>query len=89
MNDVIIFLSRTDLVPVYSFGENDLFLQVGNPEGSWLRAFQRKFKNIAGFSPPVFSGRGIFNYTFGMLPYRKPVRTIGMFNYVAFYHQCQ
>lgn len=28
------------LVPVFSFGENDLFEQVDNPEGSRLRAFQ-------------------------------------------------
>jgi len=65
-----------DLVPVYSFGENDLFIQVGNPEGSWLRKFQTKMKNRLGFSPPVFHGRGIFNYTFGLLPFRKPIHTL-------------
>lgn len=32
---------------------------------------------MCGFSPPLFHGRGIFNYTFGLLPYRKPVFTVG------------
>lgn len=29
-----------DLVPVFTFGENDLYLQVPNPPGSKLRNFQ-------------------------------------------------
>lgn len=29
-----------DLVPAYSFGENDLYQQMDNPEGSKLRKFQ-------------------------------------------------
>lgn len=29
-----------DLVPVFSFGENELYMQVKNPEGSALRRFQ-------------------------------------------------
>jgi len=65
-----------DLVPVYSFGENDLYIQALNPEGSMLRAFQTWLKHQMGFSPPMFHGRGIFNYTFGMLPYRKPIHTV-------------
>lgn len=64
------------LVPVFSFGENDLFYQADNPRGSYLRTFQESFKRIFGFSPPLFHGRGIFNYTFGILPFRKPVHTV-------------
>ncbi|XP_046849106.1 2-acylglycerol O-acyltransferase 2-like [Xenia sp. Carnegie-2017] len=64
------------LVPVFCFGENDLFKQYPNPEGSYLRKIQTKVKDIATFSPPLFYGRGIFQYTFGLVPFRKPVHTI-------------
>jgi len=65
-----------DLVPVFSFGENDLFLQVDNPEGSKLRKFQQGFKQTFGFSPPLFHGRGIFNYNLGLMPFRKPMHAV-------------
>jgi len=64
------------LVPVFSFGENDLYNQADNPRESYLRAFQDKIKQVFGFSPPVIYGRGIFNYNFGMLPHRRPIATI-------------
>uniref|UniRef100_A0A0N4XRB1 diacylglycerol O-acyltransferase n=1 Tax=Nippostrongylus brasiliensis TaxID=27835 RepID=A0A0N4XRB1_NIPBR len=48
------------LVPVYSFGENEIFEQVENPEGSALRRFQSWTKRFAGFTFPFFHGRGIF-----------------------------
>jgi len=62
------------LVPVFSFGENDLFHQIDNPDGSALRHFQVSFKKLVGFSPPVFYGPGICNC---FLPFRKPLHTIG------------
>ncbi|KAK6055715.1 diacylglycerol acyltransferase [Cooperia oncophora] len=37
---------------------------------------QTTLKNFVGISPPVFHGRGIFNYNFGLLPYRKPINTV-------------
>lgn len=64
------------LVPVFSFGENDLYEQLPNPEGSKLRSLQEAFKNIIGFAPPVIIGRGIFQYTFGYVPYRRPIYTV-------------
>ena len=64
-------------MPVFAFGENDLFEQVPNPEGSKVRGFQNFLTHLLGFSPALFHGRGIFNYTFGLLPYRKPVHTVG------------
>ncbi|XP_071165310.1 2-acylglycerol O-acyltransferase 2-like [Mytilus edulis] len=66
----------TSLVPVYSFGETDLYLQADNKEGSFLRGIQNFMTKKFGFSPPLFHGRGIFNYTFGLLPFRKPVHTV-------------
>ncbi|KAB1279157.1 2-acylglycerol O-acyltransferase 1 [Camelus dromedarius] len=67
------------LVPVFSFGENELFKQVSNPEGSWLRTVQEKLQKIMGFALPLFHARGIFQYSFGLMPYRKPIHTVGLF----------
>uniref|UniRef100_A0A3Q4BMC1 Acyltransferase n=1 Tax=Mola mola TaxID=94237 RepID=A0A3Q4BMC1_MOLML len=43
-----------DLVPVYSFGENELFQQVIFPDGSLGRRLQDLFKKIMGFAPCLF-----------------------------------
>ena len=70
---------RASLVPVYSFGETDVYEQVPNPDGSSLRRLQNWLTKMIGFAPPVFHGRGIFNYSVGLLPYRKPIYTVGEF----------
>ncbi|XP_022098626.1 2-acylglycerol O-acyltransferase 2-A-like [Acanthaster planci] len=64
------------LVPCYSFGEADIFKQFPNPPGSFLRAIQNRLSKLMGFAPPVFHGRGIFNYSFGLLPFRRPISTV-------------
>lgn len=65
-----------DLVPVFSFGENFIYGQVPNPEGSMLRRFQDWFERNFAFSPPIFYGRGIFQYSIGIVPYRKPINVV-------------
>jgi len=74
-----LFPSRASLVPVFSFGENELFVQVSNEQGSMVRQMQNFLTKYLGFSPPLFHGRGIFNYTFGLIPFRKPITTVGEF----------
>uniref|UniRef100_A0A915CDL3 diacylglycerol O-acyltransferase n=1 Tax=Parascaris univalens TaxID=6257 RepID=A0A915CDL3_PARUN len=64
------------LVPMYSFGENELFDQVENPKGSTTRTIQECLKQKLGFSQPLFHGRGIFNYNFGIWPYRRPINSV-------------
>ncbi|KAH0513527.1 2-acylglycerol O-acyltransferase 1 [Microtus ochrogaster] len=64
------------LVPVFSFGENELFKQINNPEGSWLRFAQETLKKSTGFALPLCYARGIFQYNFGLVPYRKPIYTV-------------
>ncbi|KAJ6664774.1 hypothetical protein lerEdw1_005746 [Lerista edwardsae] len=64
------------LVPVFSFGENELFDQVENPKGSWLRWTQERLQRIMKISLPLFHARGIFQYSFGLLPYRRPIYTV-------------
>ncbi|XP_077550999.1 2-acylglycerol O-acyltransferase 2-A-like [Haemaphysalis longicornis] len=65
-----------DLVPVFSFGENDLFHQVKNPPGSRLRSLQEKLKSLTGVAPAIFYGRGILQYTWGYMPFRERIVTI-------------
>jgi 2-acylglycerol O-acyltransferase 2 len=71
------FISRASLVPVFSFGETDLYDQVDNPEGSFLRKFQERFRKIIGIAPVIFMGRGMFQYSFGLVPQRRKVTTVG------------
>uniref|UniRef100_A0A8C8RDP3 Acyltransferase n=1 Tax=Pelusios castaneus TaxID=367368 RepID=A0A8C8RDP3_9SAUR len=67
------------LIPTFSFGENELFDQVDNPRGSWLRCTQHRLQQIMGISLPLFHARGMFQYSFGLLPYRRPIYTVGEF----------
>ncbi|ORY87608.1 diacylglycerol acyltransferase [Protomyces lactucae-debilis] len=64
------------LVPVYAFGENDVYRQVDNEPGSWLYGFQQLFKKAAGFTVPMFHARGVLNYDFGLMPYRAPINVV-------------
>ncbi|CAF1228957.1 unnamed protein product [Adineta ricciae] len=63
------------LVPVFSFGENDLYDQLANPFGSKLRQIQIKIQKRLGYATPVFKGRGIFQYAFGFMPNRRAIDT--------------
>ncbi|XP_038842426.1 2-acylglycerol O-acyltransferase 2-A-like isoform X2 [Salvelinus namaycush] len=64
------------LVPVFSFGENELFDQMTNPAGSPLRWLQDHLQRLMGVALPLFTGRGVFQYSFGLLPYRQPIHTV-------------
>ncbi|XP_078389995.1 2-acylglycerol O-acyltransferase 1 [Cetorhinus maximus] len=64
------------LVPVFSFGENELFNQVENPPGSLLRNVQERLQKVMGLALPLFHARGVFQYSFGFLPFRNPVYTV-------------
>jgi 2-acylglycerol O-acyltransferase 2 len=66
------------LVPIYSFGENDLYVQAGNEEGTLLRRIQDIFLKYAGFATPFFSGAGSTGTAIPMnpIPSRVPIITI-------------
>ncbi|CAD7077174.1 unnamed protein product [Hermetia illucens] len=64
------------IVPVFSFGEVDVFDQPANPPGSLLRRYQEWFKSITGMAPIMFIGRGFFQYSFGMIPRRRRITTV-------------
>ena len=61
------------LVPVLGLGENDLFSAVPNHRGSKLRRFQEQLQKMLGVGLPLLCGRGVFNYSFGALPHRRPI----------------
>ncbi|XP_068241795.1 2-acylglycerol O-acyltransferase 1-like [Palaemon carinicauda] len=64
------------LVPMFSFGENEVYDQVPNPQGSLLRRIQNTLQEVMGLAPVIFMGRGIFQYSFGIVPFRKPIYTV-------------
>lgn len=74
---LVCVLLRAQLVPVFSFGENELFDQMENPVGSPLRCLQERLQKVMGVALPLFHARGVFQYSFGLLPYRKPIYTVG------------
>ncbi|XP_027014433.1 diacylglycerol O-acyltransferase 2 [Tachysurus fulvidraco] len=66
-----------DLVPVYSFGENESYKQVIFEEGSWWRWVQKKLQKLLGFAPCIFHGCGFFfTESWGFVPYGKPINTV-------------
>jgi len=61
------------LVPVFSFGENDIYEQMPNEKGTTVYALQKKFQSVFGFTLPLFHGRGLLNYNLGLMPYRRQI----------------
>ncbi|KAF7985775.1 hypothetical protein HWV62_391 [Athelia sp. TMB] len=65
-----------DLVPVFSFGEND----ASRPDLPFPRttvyALQKKFQSVFGFTLPLFHGRGLLNYNLGLMPYRRRIVSV-------------
>ena len=64
------------LVPIMSFGENNVYDQAPNPPGSVLHRIQTKMKELLSFSLPLFYGRGIFTNNYGLLPYRQNITSV-------------
>lgn len=73
-------------MPVFSFGETDLYDQVSNPEGSLLRKAQEFVKKITGIAFCVPLGRGMLQYSVGIVPRRKPVTTVSKYKYKKNYN---
>lgn len=75
----------TPLVPVLSFGETDLFTQLGSPEGGLLHMIQEWLRKYLGMAPIIPIGRGFFQYSFGIIPQRRSVTTVGTFGCIYFF----
>jgi len=66
----------SSLVPVISFGENDLFCQIENQSGSKMRELQDILKRWTSIGFPCWWGRGVKDESFGWLAFRKPIFTV-------------
>lgn len=69
-------ITGASLVPVMSFGENDLFDQIPNPPGSAILQVQTRLKQLMSFSLPLFHGRGVFTYNYGLMPFRAKITSV-------------
>jgi len=64
------------LVPVFSFGETDIYDQLENSQGTRLRRIQDVLQKKLGFAMPLVKGRGIFQYRMGLMPQRRPIHSV-------------
>lgn len=67
---------NVSLVPVFGFGETDCYKIFKTSENSYSRKLQLWIKRNYGFTIPLFYARGLFNYDFGFLPFRKPITVV-------------
>lgn len=65
----------TNLVPCFTFGETELYRQGGSLLGR-LNAALQCLAGPVGFAPVMFCGRGIFQYSLGILPHRLPIDVV-------------
>ncbi|CAI4052033.1 diacylglycerol O-acyltransferase SKDI_15G3840 [Saccharomyces kudriavzevii IFO 1802] len=65
-----------NLVPVFAFGEVNCYNVVSAKKDSILSKMQLWFKENFGFTIPIFYARGLFNYDFGLLPFRAPINVV-------------
>lgn len=64
------------LVPALSLGENLIFKQMRLSPGGIGDTLMHLFKKLTSFVLPIISGRGFFNYSFGLLPHRREIVTV-------------
>lgn len=64
------------LVPVFSFGETEVFDQLSNEPGTILRAYQDFVKKWTGIAPAMPYARGLSEKSYGFIPYRRPITTV-------------
>jgi 2-acylglycerol O-acyltransferase 2 len=72
----IALLQGASLVPVFGFGETDIYDQADNERGSRLRTIQELLQKKLGFALPLVRGRGVFNYKAGWMPHRRPIDAV-------------
>ena len=71
---------RNPVVPVCSFGETDIYDQLTWPDGSYMKRLQDFIRKKIGMAPVVPVGRGFFQYTFGLIPRRRPITVVGKYS---------
>ena len=63
------------LVPMWGFGENNLYenIAIGHP---WVQKWQRRIQRVLTFAPLLVQGRGVFSYSSGLVPHRRPITVV-------------
>lgn len=69
-------ISGSYLVPIFGFGENAALSIKHTEPGTVTRWFQEMMKKVTGFTLPLVRGRGVFQYSFGLLPHRRPITVV-------------
>lgn len=81
-------MSDMAVVPVYVYGENSIHNVFNTVEGkntadshlsptmNILLTLQLSLKKYTGFTIPIVNSRSIFNYDFGLLPYKRRVDVV-------------
>jgi len=60
------------LVPMWGFGENNLYENLAMKSRT-LRKWQRRIQKVISVAPLLVSGRGVFAYSGGLIPHRRPI----------------
>ena len=63
------------LVPSWGFGENNIYenLATGSPR---ILKWKRRIQQVLSFAPLLVAGRGVFSYSGGLLPHRRPITVV-------------
>lgn len=69
-------MSGTSIVPVFSFGEVDIYDQAECIPGTRWYNFREMVKRKIGILPCLFNGRGLLQHSFGIIPRRRPITTV-------------
>lgn len=64
------------IVPVFAFGEHNVYEVTPSKPGSLLRSIQEKVRGCTNIPFPLISGRGVTRHSFGFLPLRRPVDVV-------------
>lgn len=73
----ILFLCSMCLIPAYTFGETELYNQHIFTPGGFINSFQNWSQRPVHIYPCAFYRRGFTENSWGLLPYARPVTTIG------------
>ena len=71
----IALTTGASLVPCYAFGENSLYDNLTKDRPALL-AWQRRVQKLLTYTPLFVAGRGVFSYSGGLIPHRRPVTTV-------------
>ena len=60
---------------MWGFGENNVYenLAIGSPR---ILRWQRRIQRLITFAPLLVAGRGVFSYSGGFIPHRRPITVL-------------